>query len=96
MFSVYFNHKGLDFGYHFRAGGTLPSVTDGVAAFALDGYDTALCSLNRPRVCRIEAAGETRSVDPDRPFAVVLPQPPGQLALYDEQGRAVPLSTQFL
>ena len=91
--SIYLNHSGLDLGYHFHAGGSLGSIADSVASFSPDGYDTALVSMNRPQVARIELESadgvQTIPLDSSKPFAVVIPRGSGQITLYDSSGRIV-------
>ena len=91
--SIYLNHSGLNFGYHFHAGGSLGSIADSVASFSPDGYDTALVSMNRQQVARIELESDggvqTIPLDSSKPFAVVIPRGSGQITLYASSGRTV-------
>ena len=88
--SIYFNYSGLDFAYHFHAGGSLGVIADSVAKFSLDGHDTALVSMNRLQVARIEMDnGQTITIDSSKPFAVVIPRDSGQATLYDSNDQPV-------
>ena len=97
-YAVYQNLPGFSFG-HFLAseGGTAPAIEDSVFAVPSpvgdDAY-TVLLSMNTPKVTQVEVSSgdDTMSlaVNPEKPFALVLPTPPGStLSLYNGEGQTV-------
>ncbi len=85
-FSIYVNHPGFDFGYHFRTGGSIYDIEDNVAVFS-DIYDdeTILISLNKPKVSYIEIYGgqnQTVNLDENEPFVVIVP-PKAAFKIFD-------------
>ena len=97
VFSVYINRPGVSFGYDFRSGGSIGEIMRSVKAY---DYQTSclLLSMNMPQAAVIvlnegmenETAVE---IDPNEPFAYVLPEGTETLVLYDRQGQMVPLGS---
>lgn len=88
VFSLYRKDRMPLFGWHFRGGGGVSAVDDGVAEFTVDGFgERAYVSLNTPGICRVElGSGETLALDPERPFAIVAPC---TAVFYDAEGDVV-------
>lgn len=95
IFSIYAVHPGISFGYFYRAGGNADA--EGVNAWDYGENGVALISMNRPRIARMEVDNgkelRTYQIDPERPFARVLPPDCGKVTLYDEAGAVVPFET---
>jgi hypothetical protein len=91
-FSIYVNHPGFDFGYHFRTGGSIYDIEDNVAVFCdIHDDETILISLNKPRVSRIEIYGmqnQVVEVDENEPFVVIVP-PDNTFKLFDDDNKEV-------
>lgn len=94
-YSIYLSKKGFSYGYFFRQGGTDAYMAEGVKAVVFEGKGIALLSLNEDRVRRIETdnngARQVIEVDPQMPFAIVLPIDCGEITLYDDQENMVTL-----
>lgn len=88
VFSIYRKDRMPLFGWHFRAGGGVPALDEGVAEFTAEGFhERAYVSLNPLGACRAELGnGETVALDPERPFAIVVPC---GAVFYDENGALV-------
>lgn len=95
VFSIYQNRPGLSFGYFFVCSGRESIIAEEIGTYVY-GDSVALLSMNTKKVAKIEAAaGEepiSLAVDPDEPFAVVLPASCGEITLYDANGKAMPFS----
>lgn len=93
-FSIYVNRGGVSFGYFFRSGGGVAAIDSSVATFSIENCpDFALLSMNRPQISCIELHGGSEigriSVDPEKPFALVLPGDGSNVTLYDTAGAVV-------
>ena len=88
VFSIYRKDRMPLFGWHFRAGGGVPALDEGVAEFTAEGFhERAYVSLNPLGACRAELGnGETVALDPERPFAIVVPC---GAVFYDEEGTLI-------
>lgn len=93
------NNPGLSFGYFFALGGTSPAIGEGTLAVSLpsgDQENVALFSTNTSGAALIKAEnnGEVTElvVDPQLPFAVVLPfaSDLSNVTLYDAAGQPLP------
>lgn len=94
-YRVYLNQNGKHPDYAFRYGGSSTAVDRGVLLFARD--DTfVLLSMNAPRIVRIQCDnGNSFQLDPDSPFALILPDTgidPGRIQAYDESGNLIDLT----
>ena len=94
VFSVYVNRPGLSAGYFFRGGGTTSVVGHDIAQFTVQGYDeAAFISMNTQQVFQIEIGDGDNiraiNVDPDKPFALVLPLNEGSICFYNLKGKQV-------
>lgn len=95
VYSIYVNRNGLSWGYFFWEGGANVDMVNSVHVFAYDDQDSALISMNKDKVAKIEfdrgdGGVKTIDVNPERPFAVVLPDNPGLITLYDAEGAVIP------
>jgi hypothetical protein len=98
IYSIYINRDGLSWGYFFGGGGASVHIMDrdGVPAFEYADHGCALISMNKSEVARIELDNERDEInvidiDPQKPFAVVLPKNIGSITLYNTKGDAIPL-----
>ena len=90
----------MSFGYFFRAGGSDSQIANGIREFSFPTpYDingSALVSMNMNNVARIEIDNDIEikviDVDPNKPFAVVIPINPGSVILYDVNDNVVPVN----
>ncbi len=99
VFSIYLNRPGLSYGYFFRSGGAIGDIMDGVAGFSYDSNGTALISMNKPQIKKIEFGNEkisTIEVDPLKPFAVTIPKNCDSYAMYDINGETIPVTNVFI
>ena len=93
-FSVYWKRPGLSLGYFFRGGGSLSLIDRGIACFSVENCpQKAYLSLNRPGIAQvvIDDGSDPRAIplDPEKPFALVLPRNAGTVTFLDEGGRPV-------
>ena len=89
-YSVYINRPGLSFGYFFREGGNLYTAESGIAQYTFEGCpDRAYISMNERKIERIEVddgnSVRVIEVDPEKPFAVVLPVSAGSVTFFDRE-----------
>lgn len=94
-YSIYLTREGFSFGYFFRQGGFDPYMTDNVKGIIFEDKGIALLSLNEEHVCKIVVDNNVEekviSVDPEEPFAIVLPVDCGEITMYDAQENIVKL-----
>ncbi|HBA47197.1 MAG TPA: hypothetical protein DCZ91_05255 [Lachnospiraceae bacterium] len=94
-YSIYLSREGFSFGYFFRQGGFDPYMAESVKGIVFEDKGIALLSLNEDGVCRIVVDNDTGkkviSVDPEKPFAVVLPVDCSEITMYDAQENVVTL-----
>ena len=92
-YSIYVNRPGVSFGYFFREGGSMFGIMDSVYVFTYDTGDSALLSMNKDGVAKIEldnGISKTQiDIDPSKPFTVVLPKKTGLVTLYDTSENTV-------
>lgn len=89
-YSIYINRPGLSFGYFFREGGNLYTAESGIAQYTFDGCpDRAYISMNERKIERIEVddgnSVRVIEVDPEKPFAIVLPVNAGSVTFFDRE-----------
>lgn len=91
VFSLYRKDLLPLLGWHFRAGGSIGEIDRGVAELAPEGFgERAYVSMNAPGVCKAELGnGESVALDPEEPFALVLPRSAGTVIFYDAAGNEV-------
>lgn len=98
-YSIYLSREGMSFGYFFGQGGSDAYMTEGVKGVIFENKGIALLSMNNDRVSKIEVGDsgspEVISVDPEKPFAVVLPIDCGEITIYDVQENIVTLYDTF-
>lgn len=94
-YSIYLSREGFSFGYFFRQGGFDPYMEESVKGIVFEDKGIALLSMNEEGVCKIvvdDSPGEkVINVDPEEPFAVVLPIDCGPITMYDEEENVVRL-----
>lgn len=91
IYSVYIKGNGLSFSFHSRSRGFMHSIQESICEFHHSESDTLIfLSLNKPRIEKIELAHngsiEEILLDPDEPFALVLPLS-ATATLYDDTGQ---------
>ena len=95
VFSVYLKRGGLSWGYFFRDGGTLDSVSTGIQGFSYGEQGMALLSMNHERIEKIRMSRgqkiEMIEIDPEAPFAVVIPGDTSEVELLNSRGESVPI-----
>lgn len=98
-YCVYLSYDDVVYGYLYNDGGSDNYIESAARCMIYEDRGIALLSLNRDRVCGIEAGnGADRKIieiDPEKPFAVVLPVGSGEITLYDAQGKIVPFYDTF-
>lgn len=98
---IYVTHPGFSLGYFFRYGGNDYAAHDGIGCFTLDGNPyKAYLSTNVDHICRVEIDNgnriEIRHLDPDTPFAVILPVNCGSVTFYDSDGNSVNITNRTM
>ncbi len=93
-FSIYVNRPGFSFGYFFRGGGSIYTIDTKIAKFVVEDYtECAYLSMNRMGAVLLEIDdGNTIQeikLDPQKPFAVVLPINVGTITFSDEKGNVI-------
>lgn len=99
IFSVYVNHNpgsGSSLGYLFREGGRDGSIATGIGEFSFPSVNSiALLSMNKDCAAEIWLDNgkeiEVFDIDPDKPFAFVIPNNLKSVALYDADGNLIPI-----
>lgn len=93
-YRIYLNQDVNQPDYVFRHGGSATAVDRSVLLFAWD--DTfVLLSMNAPRIARIQCDNNCFQLDPDSPFALILPDTgtdPDRIQAYDETGNLIDLT----
>lgn len=94
-YSVYLSRDGMSYGYFFAEGGSDNHMEKGVKGIAFENNGIALLSLNPDKVCRIVIENDIGErailVDPEEPFAVVLPSDCEEIIMFDAQNNIVTL-----
>lgn len=87
-YSVYVNRPGFSFGWFFRGGGSTVEVEEDIAEFSVEGYTSrAYVSMNARRIERVLFGNDTMlELDPDEPFAIVVPPEWGSVQFLTEDG----------
>lgn len=95
-YSIYLNRKGFSFGYDFSSGGSNSGIIDGIREFRYDTYGSALISMNKDKVAKIELYNGIKvtniDVNPAKPFAIVIPVNCGSITLFDINGNVTPIT----
>lgn len=98
-YSVYLSGEEYTLGYFYREGGEAPYMEEGVQGLIYEDKGIALMSMNADKVASIVVGdgsrGQTIAVDPEQPFAVVLPIESNVITMYDDQGKVVTLYDTF-
>lgn len=94
-YSIYLSRDGFSFGYFYRQGGDDLHVDEDVKGIVFEDKGIALLSLNEEGVSKIvvdsNAGEKVINVDPEEPFAVVLPADSQAITMYDAQENVVTL-----
>ena len=98
-YSVYLSGEEYTLGYFYREGGEAPYMEEGVQGLIYEDKGIALMSMNADKVASIMVGDGSReqtiAVDPEQPFAVVLPIESNVITMYDDQGKVVTLYDTF-
>lgn len=98
-YSVYLSGEEYTLGYFYREGGEAPYMEEGVQGLIYEDKGIALMSMNADKVASIVVGDGSReqtiAVDPEQPFAVVLPIESNVITMYDDQGKVVTLYDTF-
>lgn len=98
-YSVYLSGEEYTLGYFYREGGEAPYMEEGVQGLIYEEKGIALMSMNADKVASIVVGDGSReqtiAVDPEQPFAVVLPIESNVITMYDDQGKVVTLYDTF-
>lgn len=98
-YSVYLSGEEYTLGYFYREGGEAPYMEEGVQGLIYEDKGIALMSMNADKVASIVVGDSSReqtiAVDPEQPFAVVLPIESNVITMYDDQGKVVTLYDTF-
>ena len=98
-YSVYLSGEEYTLGYFYREGGEAPYMEEGVQGLIYEDKGIALMSMNADKVASIMVGDGSREqtidVDPEQPFAVVLPIESNMITMYDDQGKVVTLYDTF-
>lgn len=94
-YSIYLSREGFSYGYFFRQGGSDPYMADSVKGIVFEDKGIALLSMNEDGVCKIVVDNDVEenviNVNPEEPFAVVLPADCSAITMYDSQENIVTL-----
>lgn len=97
-YHVYLNRPGLDYGYHFRAGGSVTEIEDNVGVYSFDGADEQIImSMNNAKIEKIAVSGrvlQTIDIDSDKPFVLVMPKG-CKFSFYDVNKRKIEYNKRF-
>ena len=92
--SIYVDRPGISSGYFFRFSG--PATTSGrdITKFTVNGYnEAAFVSMNTKQVFQIEIGDGDNlrviDIDPNKPFAIVLPLDEGSISFYNLDGECI-------
>jgi len=95
-YSIYLNRKVFSMGYFFRSGGSNTGIIDGIREFTYDTNGSALISMNKDNVAKIELNNGVNvtniDVNPAKPFAIVIPTNCGSVTLFDINGNVTPIT----
>lgn len=98
-YSIYLSRDGISYGYFFWQGGVDAYMVESVKGLKFEDKGIALLSLNQDKVSKVvvdkDATEEVIAVDPDKPFAIVLPVNCGEITIYDEQENIVTLYNTY-
>ena len=92
--SIYVDRPGISSGYFFRFSGPATTESRDVTAFTVNGYnEAAFVSLNAKQIFEIEINDGDNirviNIDPDKPFAIVLPLNEGNIYFYNLDGKLI-------
>lgn len=94
-YSIYLSEEENSFGYFYKMGGYDAYMDEDAKAVIFEDRGIVLLSMNRDGVCTIEMDNGTEqqyiTVDPQKPYALVLPLDCGEITLYDSNENIVTL-----
>ncbi len=94
-YSIYLSKEGMSYGYFFGQGGFDAYMSDGVKGVIFENKGIALLSMNHDNVSKVvvdaDAGERVIPVDPEKPFAIVLPIDCGEITIYDDEDNIVTL-----
>ncbi|MCI8529914.1 MAG: hypothetical protein HFH82_12315 [Lachnospiraceae bacterium] len=92
-YSIYLSREGLSYGYFYAEGGADSQMTEKVKGIVFEEKGIVLLSLNGDEICKVvidnQNGKETILVDPQKPFAMILPVTCHEIVMYDEQDNVV-------
>lgn len=94
-FSIYNKRNGFSFGYFFTVGGGMPDISENIGIFKYDGKGSIFLSLNKINVAKIEVDNgsqqlEVISINPEKPFSIIIPEDAREIRIYDMDGNLLP------
>lgn len=96
FFSIYEKRNGISIGYFFKYGGSSGAIMDGIQQFSFSDKGSALISMNKAKISRIEINNDIDifqiDIDSKRPFAVALKMNCGSVKLYDIKNNEIPIT----
>ena len=99
--SVYVDRPGISSGYFFRFSGPASTASRDITAFTVKDYtEAAFISMNIKQVFEIEIGDGDNiraiNVDPDKPFAIILPLNEGSIRFYNLDGKLIDYHKQVI
>ena len=99
--SVYVDRPSISSGYFFRFSGPATTESRDVTAFTVNGYnEAAFISMNTKQILEIEINDGNNirviNIDPDKPFAIVLPLDEGSICFYNLDGKIIDYRQQAI
>ena len=99
--SIYVDRPGISSGYFFRFGGPASTASRDITAFTVNGYnEAAFVSMNTKQVFQVEIGDGNNirviNIDPDKPFAIILPLDEGSICFYNSDGKIIDYRQQAI
>ena len=99
--SVYVDRPGISSGYFFRFSGPASTASRDITAFTVKDYtEAAFISMNTKQIFEIEIGDGDNiraiNVDPDKPFAIILPLNEGSIRFYNLDGKLIDYHKQVI
>ena len=96
--SVYVDRPGISSGYFFRGSGPATTTGRDITRFTVNGYnEAAFVSLNTKQIFQVEIGDGDKirvvDIDPNKPFAIVLPLDEGSICFYNLDGECIEYRT---
>ena len=92
--SVYVDRPGISSGYFFRFSGPASTASRDITAFTVKDYnEAAFVSMNAKQIFQVEIGDGDNirviDIDPNKPFAIVLPLNEGSICFYNLDGECI-------